>query len=63
MVHPYTWTPVSGGKQEIRWNLRFSFSYRDIEALLAERSIDVDHVTIYQWAQRFTALLADAARP
>jgi IS6 family transposase len=31
--------------------------------LLAERGITVDHVTIYRWVQRFTALLIDAARP
>jgi hypothetical protein len=30
---------------------------------LTERGIEVDHVTIYRWVQRFTPLLADAARP
>jgi hypothetical protein len=30
---------------------------------LAERGVEVDHVTIYRWVQRFTPLLADAARP
>ena len=38
-------------------------SYRDVEELLAERGIEVDHVTIYGWVQRFTPLLIDAARP
>ena len=33
-----------------------------MEELLAERGIEVDHVTIYRWVQRFTPLLADAAR-
>jgi IS6 family transposase len=33
------------------------------EELLAERGFQVDHVTIYRWVQRFTSLLADAARP
>jgi transposase-like protein len=47
----------------VRWYLRFSLSYRDLEELLAERGIEVDHVTIYRWVQRFTPLLADAARP
>jgi transposase-like protein len=37
-------------------------SYRDVEELLAERAIDVDHVTVYRWVQRFSPLLADAAR-
>jgi transposase-like protein len=31
--------------------------------LLAERGVEVDHVTIYRWVQRFTPLLIDAARP
>jgi transposase-like protein len=38
-------------------------SYRNVEELLAERGIRVDHVTVYRWIQRFTLLLADAARP
>jgi hypothetical protein len=41
----------------------FALSYRDVEELLAERGIDVDHTTIYRWVQRFTPLLAEAARP
>jgi len=47
----------------VRWSLRFGLSYRDVEELLTERGIDVDHTTIYRWVQRFTPLLADAARP
>jgi transposase-like protein len=45
------------------WYLRFALSYRDVEELLAERGIQVDHVTVYRWVQRFTPLLAEAARP
>ena len=47
----------------VRWYLRYNLSYRDIEELLAERGITVDHVTVYRWVQRFTPLLIDAARP
>jgi transposase-like protein len=47
----------------VRWYLRFALSYRDVEELLAERGVEVDHVTIYRWVQRFTPLLAEAARP
>jgi transposase-like protein len=36
---------------------------RDVEELLAEYGIDVDHVTVYRWGQRFTRLLADAGGP
>jgi transposase, IS6 family len=47
----------------VRWYLRFGLSYRDVEELLADRGVEVDHVTIYRWVQRFTPLLAEAARP
>ena len=47
----------------VRWYLRYGLSYRDVEELLAERGIAVDHVTVYRWVQRFTPLLIDAARP
>ncbi len=47
----------------VRWYLRYGLSYRDVEELLAERGVTVDHVTIYRWVQRFTPLLIDAARP
>ena len=38
----------------VRWYLRFGLSYRDVEELLAERGIEVDHVSIFRWVQRFT---------
>jgi len=47
----------------VRWYLRFGLSYRDVEELLIERGVEVDHVTIYRWVLRFTPLLVDAARP
>jgi transposase-like protein len=47
----------------VRWYLRFGLSYCDVEELLVERGIAVDHVTVYRWVRRFTPLLVDAARP
>ena len=47
----------------VRWYLRYGLSYRDVEELLAERGIAVDHVTIYRWVQRFTPEFIEAARP
>src|SRR5437773_11089251 len=46
----------------VRWYLRFNLTYRDVEELLVERGVEVDHVTVYRWVQRFTPLLADAGR-
>ncbi len=47
----------------VRWHLRYALSYRDVEELLVECGIEVDHVTIHRWVQRFTPLLIEAARP
>ncbi len=47
----------------VRWYLRYGLSYRDLEELLAERGVEVDHVTVFRWVQCFTPFLADAARP
>jgi IS6 family transposase len=33
----------------VRWYLRYGPSYRDVEELLGERSVEVDHVTVYRW--------------
>ena len=46
----------------VRWYLRYGLSNRDVEELLVERGVEVDHVTVFRWVQRFTPLLADAAR-
>ncbi|GAA1577449.1 IS6 family transposase [Dactylosporangium maewongense] len=46
----------------VRLYLRYGLSCRDVEELLLERGAEVDHVTIFRWVQRFTPLLADAAR-
>jgi transposase-like protein len=46
----------------VGWYLRFNLSYRDIEELLVERGVEVDHVSVFRWVQRFAPLLADAAR-
>src|SRR6266511_3269379 len=46
----------------VRWYLRFGLSYRDVEELLAERGVKVDHVTIYRCVQRFAPEFAEAAR-
>src|SRR5438445_2953640 len=46
----------------VRWYLRFGLSYPDVEELLAERGIEVDHVTVYRWVQRFAPEFIEAAR-
>ena len=36
-----------------RWYCRYPISYRDLEAMMTERGVAVDHSTIYRWVQRF----------
>jgi len=54
--------PARGHRSRGPLYLRFNLSYRDVEELLLERDVEVDHVSVYRWVQRFTPLLADAAR-
>ena len=37
----------------VRWYFRYSVNYRDLEAMVIERGVAVDHSTIYRWVQRF----------
>ena len=37
----------------VRWYLRYSLSYRDLEEMMAERGLHVDHTTIYRWVQKY----------
>ena len=47
----------------VRWYLRYALSYRDLEELLLERGISVDHTTIYRWVQRYAPELERRCRP
>ena len=33
----------------VRWYLQFPISYRDLERMLADRGVEVDHVSLYRW--------------
>ena len=44
----------------VRWYLRYNLSYRDLEEMLEERGVFVDHTSIYRWVIRFTPLLLAA---
>jgi transposase-like protein len=37
----------------VRWYLRFGLSFRNLEEMMAERNLNVDHVTIWRWVQRY----------
>jgi transposase, IS6 family len=47
----------------VRWYLRYSLSYRDLEEMMMERGLHVDHTTIYRWVQRYAPELEKRCRP
>jgi hypothetical protein len=46
----------------VRWYLRYSLTYRDLEEIMAERGLSVDHVTISWWVQRYAPVLNQRIR-
>ena len=47
----------------VRWCLRYSLSYREVEELLVERGLEIDHTTVWRWVQRYAPELEERARP
>ncbi|HEY5006138.1 MAG TPA: IS6 family transposase [Ktedonobacteraceae bacterium] len=47
----------------VRWYLRYALSYRDLEEIMLERGLHVDHTTIYRWIQRYAPELEKRCRP
>jgi transposase-like protein len=46
----------------VRWYLQFPVSYRDLERMLADRGVAVDHVSLFRWVQRFAPELEKRLR-
>ncbi len=46
----------------VRWYLRYSLSLRDVEELLTERGLSVDHTTIWRWVQHYAPELEQRLR-
>jgi transposase, IS6 family len=46
----------------VRWYLRSSLSYRDLEEIMAERSLSVDHSTIARWVSWYAPILNERMR-
>ena len=47
----------------VRWYLRYALSYRDLEEMMNERGLSVDHTTIYRWVQAYAPELEKRIRP
>jgi hypothetical protein len=47
----------------VRWYLLYALSYRDLEEMMIERGLAVDHTTIYRWVQSYAPELEKRIRP
>ncbi|KMJ45024.1 integrase [Xenorhabdus khoisanae] len=54
--------PVDIIAQCVRWYLFYALSLRNLEEMMTERGIEVDHSTLYRWVIRLTPLLGKAFR-
>ena len=43
----------------LRWYPRYSLTYRDLEEMMAERGLSLDHSTIARWALRYAPILRE----
>jgi IS6 family transposase len=46
----------------VRWYLRYALSYRDVEELMHDRGVSVDHTTVFRWVQRYAPELEKRCR-
>ncbi len=47
----------------VRWYLMFPVSYRDLELMLLDRGVEVDHTTIFRWLLAYAGELEKRIRP
>ncbi len=47
----------------VRWYCRYQLSYRDIEEMMKERGLNVDHSTVFRWVQRYAPEINKRIRP
>ena len=59
MTHDVKWRHFRGGiiLWAVRWHCRYGVSCRDLEEMLEERGVAVDHTTIYRWVQATAAAM------
>ena len=47
----------------VRWYCRFQLSYRDLEEMMRERGLEVDHTTVWRWVMRYAPEVNKRIRP
>jgi transposase, IS6 family len=55
-VNSFKWKHFAGEiiLQTIRWYLKYSLSYRNLEEMMAEKGVEVDHTTIMRWVHQYS---------
>jgi len=43
----------------VRWYLKYSLSYRDLEEMMLERGIDVSFTTIMRWTHQYSPIIEE----
>ena len=63
--NPFKWRQFEPALilQGVRWYLRYALSYRNLEDMMRERGLCVDHTTIYRWVQRYAPEIDKRCRP
>lgn len=63
--HPFKWRQFLPEVllQCVWWYCRYSLSYRDVEEMMRERGVSVEHTTIYRWVQAYAPELDKRCRP
>jgi IS6 family transposase len=47
----------------VRWYCRYQLSYRDLEEMMKERGLRVDHTTVFRWVQHYAPEINKRIRP
>ncbi len=54
-MNDFKWRPYQGEiiLGCVRWYCKYGISYRDLEEMMLERGVEVDHSTLYRWVQKY----------
>ena len=55
-VNAFKWKHFAGEiiLLNVRWYLKYALSYKNLEEIMAERGIKVDHTTIMRWVHEYS---------
>ncbi len=65
MENPFKWRHYQSEiiLLTVRWYLRYSLSYRDLEEMMTERGLSLVHTTIFRWVQEYAPEIDKRSRP